>query len=398
MGNHEGVDIGGFTAPGFERVAEEFERNFREAGEVGASFAAVVDGETAVDLWGGLADRAHGTAWGEDTLVPIFSGTKGLVATCLLLLIERGALELDRPVRDYWPEFAAAGKRDVLVRHVVSHRAGVPGLETPVTIEQATDDVRMAALLAAQRPVSPPGRWRCYNAMTFGWLCGELVRRADGRSVGRFLREEVAEPLGLDVWIGLPEEHDARVAVLEPTPGFVAARDADAASSDPVRWSIWSNPPRLAADRLAGNDRAWRAAEVPATNGIASARSLARLYGCLARGGELNGVRLLSPATIELGRRCLACGRDPYIEAPLAFGVGFQLQTEDHGFGPPEDAFGHGGAGGSMHGAWPSWRTGFSYAMNRLSHLGAGDPRPARLLRALCETVAARAPSARTPA
>jgi len=382
--------IDGFVAPGFEPVAEAFARNFAERGELGAAFSAHAGGELVVDLWGGLADRHRDVPWRHDTLVGVFSGTKGLVATCLLLLLERGALELDAPVSRYWPEFAAQGKQDILVRHVVSHRAGLPGLLTPVSVEEATDDVRMAQLLAGQPPLVPPGSKPCYHAMTFGWLCGELIRRVDGRSVGRFLREEIAGPLDLELWIGLPDREEHRVAVLERSDAFAgehasAVGDRDA---DPIGWSIWSNPPRFSGGELAANARRWHAAEIPATNGIVAARSLARLYGCLACGGELDGVRLLAPETIAEGRRCLSRGHDPYLDAPVAFGTGFKVQTHEMGLGPAADAFGHAGAGGSVHGAWPRLRTGFSYAPNLLLGLGAADPRAAALLSALHTSVA----------
>jgi CubicO group peptidase (beta-lactamase class C family) len=385
------VRIEGTVAPGFEGVAAAFERNFAEHGEVGAAFAAQVDGVPVVDLWGGVADRRRGLAWREDTLVPVFSGSKGLVATCVLMLVERGLLELDAPVCRYWPEFAAAGKQSVLVRDVVSHRAALPGLLTPVSLEEATDDVRMARLLAEQRPLADPGTGPRYHAVTFGWLCGELVRRVDGRSVGRFLREEIAEPLGLELWIGLPERYEPRVAVIERDVAFGDEQDGMvvAREVDEVAWSIWANPPRFTGREMAANMRAWHAAEVPATNGIVAARSLARLYACLARGGELDGVRLLLPQTLEQGRRRLSHGQDPYL-GELAFATGFQVQTSELELGPEADAFGHTGAGGSTHGAWPRLRTGFSYAPNLLHSLDGVDPRGARLLAALHEaTVAA---------
>jgi CubicO group peptidase (beta-lactamase class C family) len=375
----------GFVADGFEGVAETFARNFSELGEIGAAFAAYVDGRLVVDLWGGLADRRGNVAWGRDTLVGIFSGSKGLVATCLLLLLERGQLDLDAPVCRYWPEFAACGKEDVLVRDVVSHQAGLPGLLTPVSVEDATDAARMAQLLAAQRPIAPPGSGPRYHAVTFGWLCGELVRRVDGRSIGQLLRDEIAEPLELDVWIGLPARHEGRVAVLERGAAFgrgptdlLVEREVDETA-----WSIYSNPPRWShGGELAANLRSWRQAEVPATNAIANARSMARLYGCLARGGDIDGVRLLSPETVDRGRHCLARGRDPYV-GELAFGTGFQLQSDGGDLGPAPDAFGHTGAGGSVHGAWPGLWTGFSYAPNLLRSLDAGDPRAEALLTAL---------------
>jgi CubicO group peptidase (beta-lactamase class C family) len=380
----------GSVAPGYEEVVVAFERNLAESREIGAAFAACVDGEPVVDLWGGTADRRNGRTWEQDTLVGVFSGSKGITAICLLLLIDRGQLDLQAPVCRYWPEFAAQGKESILVRDVVCHEAGLPALLTEVSIEEATDDRRMAALLAAQRPIAAPGDGPRYHAVTFGWLCGELLRRIDGRSVGRFLREEVAEPLGdLDVWIGLPDRCEARVAYLERGATFERKQSEVVLDreTDEIAWSIWSNPPRFGEGELAHNQRVWRAAEVPATNGIVAARSLARLYGCLARGGEIDGVRLLTPQTIEDATRCLARGKDPYEDEPLAFGTGFALQTEQMSLGPAKDAFGHGGAGGSAHGAWPSLRTGFSYAPNLMESYSDVDPRSQALLSALHKAV-----------
>lgn len=380
----------GSAAPGFEPVAEAFERNFAERGELGAAFAAVVDGEPVVDLWGGIADSRQARAWRQSTLVGVFSGSKGLVATCMALLVERGLLALDAPVCRYWPEFGAEGKEQILVGDVLTHEAGLPGLDTPVSVEEATDALRMAQLVAAQRPTSSPGSGPRYHAMTFGWICGELVRRVDGRSVGRFLHEEVAAPLELEVWIGLPTSRQEDVAFLERSPDFVREQNEVAVDrdADPLAWSLWSNPPRFADGELAGNLRSWRAAEVPATSGIVAARSLARLYGCLARGGEIDGVELLAPGTLERVRSRVARGRDPYL-GEVAFAGGFEVQTADMALGPPKDAFGHAGAGGSVHGAWPGLRTGFSYAPNLLNSLGAADPRAVTLLDALHDAVGA---------
>lgn len=386
------------VSPGFESVAAEFRRNLRERGERGAAFAAYVDGRLVVDVWGGLAAPEPVRRWRRDTLAGLFSGTKGLVAACLLLLIERGQLDLDRAVAEYWPEFAAGGKEQILVRHVVAHQAGLPGLTTPVTADEATDDRRMAELLALQPAVCAPGTRVYYHAMTFGWLCGELVRRVDGRSVGRFFDDEIAEPLGLEAWIGLPSGYHSRVAVLERGAGFgTQRRDAQASlDRDPLAWSIWANPPRFSTAELPANTRRWREAEVPASNGIATARSLARLYGCLACGGEIDGMRLLAPRTIELGSSLLSRAMEPYLEVPVAFGVGFALQTEALPFGPPAVAFGHRGAGGSVHGAWPQLRTGFSYITRDLRESDGEDPRSAALMRALHHALAGDAPSIET--
>jgi CubicO group peptidase (beta-lactamase class C family) len=383
-----GVTVHGHVAPGFERVAEAFERNVVERGELGAAFAAVRDGRMVVDLWGGLADRASGRPWREDTLQLVFSGTKGLVATCLLLLIERGELELEAPVCSYWPEFAAAGKADITVREVVAHTAGLPGIRTSLVSADLLDDRRMAALLAAQEPYPELRGTLCYHARTWGWLCGELVRRAAGCSVGAFFAREVARPLGLELWIGLPAELEPRVSTLELPPGYGGRSPALARRrADPVRVAIYDNPPGVwTRASFPWNDAAFHAAEVPSTNAIGTARSIARLYGCLARGGELDGVRLLAPATVERGRQPLASGEEPFHRVPFAFGIGFGVQRtlgEDfRPLGPPASAFGATGSGGSAHGAWPEQRVGFSYAMNLMRDERL-DARPAALLAAL---------------
>jgi CubicO group peptidase (beta-lactamase class C family) len=373
----QAVEIGGFVAAGFEPVREVFERNFAEHGELGAAFAAVRDGEPVVDLWGGVADRASGRPWAEDSIVTIFSGTKGFVAVCMLLLLERGELELDAPVARYWPEFAQAGKGHLRVRDVVAHTTRLPVLETIVSWQEATDPVRMAELLAAQPQSDDPRAAYSYNAYTFGWLCGELVRRVDGRTIGRFLADEVTGPLELDVWLGLPPEQEPRVATLDPEPGFAAAPGP---SDDAYAQLIFANPARRAGVAMHENERAWRAAEIPAGGAIGSPRAIARFYASLDR--------LLAPATLTLGTRPISTRLDILRDCVVSFGVGFELQTEERYLGPPPDAFGHGGAGGSNHGCWPVERVGFSYAMNRLG-ADAEDPRGRDLLEALHRCVEA---------
>jgi len=389
--------IRGPVAPGFERVADEFERNFTERDEVGAAFAAVLDGETVVDIWGGLADPARADRpWRDDTLQLIFSGTKGLVAACLLILIDRGKLALDDPVSRHWPEFAQNGKQDVTVAEVVSHQARLPAIRTPIQEHDLTDDVRIAELLAAQAQETDPRAARAYHGLTYGWLCGELIRRVDGRSVGRFFAEEIAGPLDLDLWIGLPEACEPRVSTLAYAADWdVDPRydDAEVAAS-PLLTALEANPPVLSGGRMPWNTRAFHAAEIPAVNAIGSARSIARLYCCLARGGTLDGVRLMSAETIELGRRQLSRFTDRFMDEPFAFAVGFELQTVRSELGPPPAAFGHSGAGGSIHAAWPEQRLGVSYAMNEMRRTSpAGDPRSQTLLRALFDAVRADAPA-----
>jgi CubicO group peptidase (beta-lactamase class C family) len=357
-------------------VAEEFTRNFTVRGDLGASFAVVRDGEPLVDLWGGIADRASARPWSADTLQILFSGTKGLVATCLLLLMERGQLALESPVARYWPEFAAAGKSGVLVRDLVSHSAGLPGLDVPVTWQEATDARRMAALLARQPRSTDPRATRTYHAVTFGWLCGELVRRVDGRGIGQFFAEEIARPLDLELWIGLPAECEPRVSAVELAPAWTSVAD-ERLALDPLRRAV-ANPSRYQPESFPWNEREWHAAEVPSSNGIGTARSVARFYASLGQ--------VLSPATVRLGTTVLSRRHDPLLERLTSFGVGFQLQTDALALGPVPDAFGHGGAGGSVHGRWPRQRIGFSYAMNLLRD-DPGDMRAAALLTALYNCV-----------
>jgi CubicO group peptidase (beta-lactamase class C family) len=366
------VELNGYVAPGFGQVAEEFSRNFTVRGDLGASFAVMRDDEALVDLWGGIADRARARPWTADTLQILFSGTKGFVAACLLLLIERGQLTLEAPVARYWPEFAAAGKADVPVRDLVTHAVGLPGLEVPVTWQEATDARRMAVLLAAQPRSRDPRATRTYHAVTFGWLCGELVRRIDGRGIGQFFAEEIALPLDLELWIGLPAELEARVSTVELAPTWTSVAD-ERLALDPLRRAI-GNPPRYQPESFPWNEPDWHAAEVPSSNGIGTARSVARFYACLEQ--------LLSPATVRLGSTVLSSRHDPLMERTTSFGVGFQLQTDMLTLGPEPGAFGHGGAGGSVHGRWPRQRLGFSYAMNQLRD-DPGDTRAAALLTAL---------------
>ncbi|MEV8638410.1 serine hydrolase domain-containing protein [Streptosporangium sp. NPDC051023] len=383
------MDVNGFTAPGFDAVAEAFARNFTEFGEVGAAFAAYRDGELVADLWGGHADPQTGRPWREDTLQLVFSGTKGLVAACVLLLAERGLLDLDAPAARYWPEFAAAGKGAITVSEIMSHQARLPGIREPIGTEQILDPGLMAKLLAAQEPLADPRAAFTYHALTYGWLAGELVRRVDGRSVGAFFADEFARPLGLEVWIGLPGELHHRVSTMSAGPGFLADPD-EPPTGDPLR-DLARNPLTITGSPALWNSAAFRGTEMPGVNAHGTARSIARFYACLARGGELDGVRVLKESTLERGRRQLRYGVEPLWGSPIAYATGFELQTELEIFGPAPDAFGHAGAGGSRHAAWPTERIGFSYAMNQ-AHAVYPDPRPLALLNALYTAAHAAGP------
>jgi CubicO group peptidase (beta-lactamase class C family) len=385
------VAIEGFVAPGFERVAETFAQNFKNGEEHGAAFAAVRDGVPVVDLWGGVADRATQRPWARDTLQLIFSGSKGVLATMILMLIDRGLIDLDASVSRYWPEF---GKDHILVRHIVSHTARLPGNDSPLNLADLTDDRGMAARLARQSPSADPRAAYCYHALNFGWLCGEVVRRVAGQSAGQFLAREIAAPLSLELWMGLPEAEEERVSTLYLAPNWGAAPFLDPGVwvRDPLIRSIWGNPPIWGdpVDRkpetFPWNTRAFHRAEIAAAAGIGTARAMAALYGVLA----LGGAPLMSRETLALGRRTIAEGFDEVHGAPRRNGIGFQLQTELRTLGPPDAAFGHTGAGGSAHGAWPEQRIGFSYAMNLMQDSASGDQRAQNLLTALYEAANAR--------
>jgi CubicO group peptidase (beta-lactamase class C family) len=333
-----------------------------------------------VDLWGGVADRRSGRPWREDTLQLVFSGAKGVVAVCILMLYERGLLDLDAPVADYWPAF---GKRAILVRDVVGHTARLPGIDEPLTIDQLADRRAVVERLEAQQPSADPRAALCYHPFTYGWMCGELVRRIDGRGIGRFVADEIAGPLDLELWIGLPEQLEHRVAMIELADDWPTAphNREHVLAADPLLRSIWGNPLTLGRAGFPWNSRAYHAAEIPGAGCIATARSMARLYANLDR--------LLAPATLELGRTTVSRGHDEAHDAERHFGVGFELQTRLMHLGPAPGAFGHGGAGGSCHGAWPEHGIGFSYSMNRLRDDNEVDPRSQALLDALHTAVTA---------
>ena len=375
--------ISGRVAEGFEPVAVEFERNFTERRDVGAAFAAVHRGRKVVDLWGGMA--APGIPWKEDTLQVIYSGTKGLMASCMLILIERGLIDIDAPVAKYWPQFGANGKERIRVRHVVSHRAGLPGIVFPLTSADIPDYEKMEGLLAAQAPSTDPEAYHSYHALTIGWLCGAIIRRVDGRTLGRFFADEVASPLKLEAWIGLSESEEHRVGKMELDP---ESPWSDEPPEDATHRTIWGNPLLFPTyEDLAWNSRAYHAAEIGGAGGIATARAMARYYCCIAQGGELDGIRILKPETIAEGLKLRSKFYDPFVVEPMAYGTVFAVQTEQGRFGPALDAFGHSGAGGSIHGGWPSSGTGFSYTMNQM-RIDPDDVRSRHVLKALHEVIA----------
>jgi CubicO group peptidase (beta-lactamase class C family) len=367
----------------FRHVGEAFAENFAQHGEVGAAVAVTIDGKPVVDLWAGHTDAARMRPRRRDTIVNIASATKGLTATCARLLADRGLLDFDAPVASYWPEFAQAGKAAIPVHMLLSHRAGLPAIDAPLPTEALYDWGTMTRALAAQAPWWEPGTQHGYHVFTFGWLVGEVVRRITGKSIGHYWRQEVAGPLGIDCHIGLPAELDTRVAefipVPPPPPGEPDIEEELIKNAGPMVQKAVNNPPKTVADM---NTRAWRRAEIPAGNAHTNARALARVYGALACAGEADGVRVLSPDSVERARTEQANGADAVLFGlPTRFGLGFSLPPPGTGFGSSTAAaFGCPGAGGSIGFADPGAHIGFGYTMN---HMQAGmpvDPRALRLI------------------
>jgi CubicO group peptidase (beta-lactamase class C family) len=391
--------IHGTVAPGYERVRDAFAANFAERGETGASVAVVAGGQPVVHLWGGWADRARTQAWQRDTLTNVWSTTKAMTALCALVLIDRGELDPDAPVARYWPEFAAAGKADIPVRWVLSHRAGLAALSQPVTQDDLLDWAKMTSLLAAQAPLWPPGTVSGYHAVTFGYLVGEVVRRVTGQSLGRFFAAEVAGPLGADFHIGLAEADLARCAQLHnlpaPAPGEPPGRAARLGAADLSGYPALAAALGQPATRFRGNDRGWRMAEIPAANGHGTALALATILGAAVDGalGRLGSGRpdaphpLISAGTLVAARTGQGRCTDLVLGIPMDWGLGFALSGPEGHFGPNPAAFGHDGAGGSAVCADPEAGFAFSYVMNGMAWSLVDDQRKMTLLDAVYASV-----------
>jgi CubicO group peptidase (beta-lactamase class C family) len=385
------VTIHGECAPRFARVREVFAAAFAAGKEVGAAVAVVHDGETVVDLWGGWADQARTRPWERDTIVNVYSCTKAMAAICAQQLVERGKLDLDAPVAEYWPEFGQRGKSRIPVRWLLSHRAGLACVRETLPMEALYDWTMITEALAAEEPNWEPGTTHGYHAVTYGWLAGELVRRIDGRSVGTYFRDEIAGPLGLDFHIGLADQHHHRVGELSEL-GATGLDELDPSAlglmqiilTDPMGISAraFMNPPSIA---LGVNNPEWRRAEIPGANGHAPARGLARVYGALARGGDLDGVHVLDPASITRLSTEHSAGKDLVLQVDTRFGLGVMLpqQRRDARFGPSERAFGHPGAGGALGCGDPDAKIGFGYTPNLLGPHILLDPRAVNLLGAV---------------
>jgi len=373
------TEIHGTVEEGFGAVADAFRENFEQRGELGAGFALYVDGALKVDVWGGIADKDTGQPWTDQTLQLVFSTTKGAAAICVARLVEAGLLDYDAPVCTYWPEFAANGKEAVTVRQMMSHQAGLPYVDAPLTFDEIMAVTPVVDALAAQAPVWEPGTAHGYHALTYGWLAGELVRRADGRTIGQYFAEDVAAPLGLEFWIGLPASEEIRVSMLASAPPptdpeeFALMMQIMGPGTNGFK-ALTMNGALIALDpgRNHFNTREVHATEMPAANGITNAGSLARMYAATV--SEVDGVRLIGPDTVEAARAEAVNGPDACLVAPSRFGMGFMLDGE---LTPllSGSCFGHAGAGGSLGYADPESGVGYGYLMNQMHNGIAGDPR-----------------------
>lgn len=355
--------IHGYCDPAFTAVRDEFERNFTERGDVGASVCLYVECEEVVNLWGGMADSEKSTPWQEETITIIASASKAAYSLSAHILAERGELDFDAPVANYWPEFATNGKESVTVRMLLNHQAGLSAVQKPLPEGAFFDWDYMVNVLADEAPFWEPGTNYGYHGFTFYYLVGEVVRRVSGKSLGQFVREEVADPLALDLWIGVPESEQARIAPLLADPENPLLR-AVSANSDPT--SLLQLAFGNDGGYLSGGTERTTDEYAAETAAITNGRSLARLYAPLAQGGSFNGVHLVSPETIQrMGAVQSALRTEATIGAPFRFTLGFLKSPSNIGL--PESAFGHGGAGGSMGFADPCERLAFGYVMNQMS-------------------------------
>jgi CubicO group peptidase (beta-lactamase class C family) len=387
--------IAGQVEPGFEAVRDAFAHNFEVGREVGAAFCLHVGGRKVVDLTGGSFDRSGDRPYDRDTLQLVFSTTKGATAVCANLLAQRGQLDLNAPVSTYWPEFAQAGKADIPVLFLLTHQAGLPALDATLRPEDVQAWDPMVAALAQQAPFWEPGTAHGYHAVTYGYLVGEVVRRITGRSLGTYFAEEIAQPLGLEFWIGLPDEQEhwvsPMVGSLLPEGGAAEGMPADFTTTLLARalnaGGAFSDPGWM-------NRPAWHAAEVPAANGITNAASLSRLYAGLigtVEGGPAESI--LTRAQVDQARQVRTFGADQ-VFLSLGFpmeqhiGQGFWVSSPFAPFGG-EGSFGHTGAGGSYGFADPENNLAVGYVMNQMQAGMLGDPRARRLIKACYAAVGA---------
>ncbi|MCZ6504320.1 MAG: serine hydrolase [Gammaproteobacteria bacterium] len=376
------VVVEGYCDEKFASVRELFASNIEEDRDVGASLALTIDGEMVIDIWGGHLDEGRTQPWQQDTIVNVYSTTKTMSFLCALVLADRGQLNFDANVADYWPEFAAAGKENVKVWHIMDHAAGLSGMDVAVTPEDLYDWEKIVNLLAEQAPWWEPGTATAYHALTQGYLIGEVVRRITGVSIGTFFQNEIAGPLAADFYIGVPESEFARIGNLFPAgDGRLHGTEDD---PDSIASRTFSNPFSPA---LYSHTEGWRKAEIPAANGHSNARSVARLQAPLACGGSAFGVDLFSRATAESVMQERISGLDLALGVPIAFGLGFALNSEVVPLSPNKNTCFWGGWGGSRVLIDQDARLSVSFIMNKMFEGLLGDVRSYRMVQAMYENL-----------
>jgi len=378
------ADLLGKCDDRFEAVRAALARNLDSDAELGASLVVDIDGDIVVDLWGGFSDQARTIPWSEHTITNVWSTTKTITSLAALMLADRGLLDVDAPVARYWPEFAAQGKQDILVRHIMSHSSGVSGLDQPAVTEDLYDWASATSRMAGQAPWWPPGTASGYHALNYGHLIGELVRRISGKTLKQFVAEEIAGPLGADFQIGAADSDWDRISPVIPPPPL----PFDLAALDPASPTVRTlTGPVVLAE--AANTPGWRHADMGAVNGHGNARSVARIMSVVARGGEVGGIRLLSPGTIDLIFREQQNGIDLVLGVPLRFGIGYGLPQQDVvPWIPDERICFWGGWGGSMIVMDTGRRMTISYMMNKMGPGIIGSDRSAEYGQAIYDAVA----------
>ncbi|MFD3263689.1 serine hydrolase domain-containing protein [Phenylobacterium ferrooxidans] len=368
------TEIFGTCAPTFYAVREAFEANFARGQELGARFSLVRKGEVLVDLWAGFADRQRRRPFSDTTLTTIFSSTKAIAALLIARLVDAGKLDYGQTVASVWPEFAANGKAAITVEQAMSHQAGLSGFPDPMEPSLWFDWDAICTKLAAMAPLWPPGTASGYHPVTFGYIAGEIFRRVDGRTMGTALREDLAVPFGLDLWIGLPDAEHGRAADMQRPSGPAKFGEINEATRAAFL-TPWSS--------VGGRGQAeWRRTEIPSANGHATALALARLFGALANDGWLDGEVILSPALIAEASRERIGGQDLVLPFEMSWGAGFMRNAPVKVWGPGEQTFGHSGWGGSCVFADPQTGLAGAYVMNRQSADLIGDHRPKALIEA----------------
>ncbi|MBS0297310.1 MAG: beta-lactamase family protein [Proteobacteria bacterium] len=369
------ADIGGIAASRFARVRDAFAANFADNAELGARFTVCIDGEPVIDLIGGFADRARTRLFNDRTLAPIFSTGKAIMALMIATLVERGKLDYEQTISSLWPEFGQAGKERITIGEALSHQAGLPGFSPEQDPSIWFDREAVLRQLAAQAPMWPPGTGSGYHPVTIGYIMGEVFRRADGRSMGQALREDFAEPFGLDYWIGLPESEHARVCDVQKPPA-----PPDLGQIDAIKRAAFLDKGSAPGGRGAAE---WRKLEIPSANAHATSDALARLMSVIATGGRLAGKNILSPSVVAQATRERVFGQDKVLPFELSWAAGFLRNKGIRIYGPNAMTVGHSGWGGSCAFADPETRVSGAYVMNKQSPYLIGDPRPVRLIEAV---------------